>query len=104
MCVDHGGGYQYRLCPADSPLTEACFQEMPLEFVKAQHKLLWNNGSLITMLGEEKGVFVSGEGVTFGPPGSTWARNPIPRVNTDNRGLVRAYELSRITTSSDVLC
>lgn len=28
---NHGGGYQYRLCPADSPLTEECFQKMPLE-------------------------------------------------------------------------
>ena len=83
-----GGGYQYRLCPADEPggLTEACFQRMPLEFVKSEHKLLWNNGSLIEVLGEEKGVFVSGKGVTF-PDGSTWARNPVPRVNTDNRGL-----------------
>ena len=24
---------QYRLCPADSPLTEACFQLTPLDFV-----------------------------------------------------------------------
>merc|ERR1712050_397627 len=81
------GGYQYRLCPADEALTEACFQKMPLEFVKSEHKLLWNNGSVIAVLGEEKGVFVSGVGVTFGPPGSTWARNPVPRVNDDNRGL-----------------
>lgn len=35
---------------------------------------------------EEKGVFVSGAGIVK-PDGSTWARNPIPRVNTDNRGL-----------------
>ena len=87
MRYNHGGGYQYRLCPADSDITEECFQRMPLEFVKSEHKLLWNNGSLIAMLGEEKGVFVSGVGTTFGPPGSTWARNPIPRVNTDNQGL-----------------
>lgn len=87
MRYNHGGGYQYRLCPGEETLTEACFQKMPLEFVKSEHKLLWNNGSLIANLGEEKGVFVSGVGVTFGPSGSTWARNPIPRVNTDNRGL-----------------
>jgi len=87
MRYNHGGGYQYRLCPVGEDLTEACFQRTPLEFVKSAHRLLWNNGSLIAVLGEEKGVFVSGEGVTFGPPGSTWARNPIPRVNTDNRGL-----------------
>lgn len=24
-------GYQYRLCPADQPLTEDCFQQMPLD-------------------------------------------------------------------------
>ena len=28
----HGGGYQYRLCPASEPLTEECFQRHPLEF------------------------------------------------------------------------
>jgi len=27
---NHGGGYAYRLCPADSPLTEECFQEATL--------------------------------------------------------------------------
>merc|ERR1711865_1305740 len=52
MRYNHGGGYQYRLCPADEPLTEACFQKLPLEFVKSEHKLLWNNGSLIAVLGE----------------------------------------------------
>merc|ERR1711988_1506229 len=87
MRYNHGGGYQYRLCPADSEITEECFRKMPLEFVKSEHKLLWNNGSVIAVLGEEKGIFVSGVGVTFGPPGSTWARNPVPRVNDDNRGL-----------------
>ena len=24
----HGGGYQYRLCPADQPLTEECMQKI----------------------------------------------------------------------------
>ena len=37
--------------------------ETPLDFVKSEHKLLWNNGSVIAVLGEEKGVFVSGEGI-----------------------------------------
>lgn len=31
LCVlQHGGGYTYRLAPADGPLTEAVFQKMPL--------------------------------------------------------------------------
>ena len=33
LVANHGGGYQYRLCPADSPLTEACFQQY-LGFIK----------------------------------------------------------------------
>jgi hypothetical protein len=32
ILANHGGGYQYRLCPADEPLTEACFQKHPLGF------------------------------------------------------------------------
>ena len=28
---NHGGGYQYRLCPASEPLTEDCFARTPLE-------------------------------------------------------------------------
>ena len=32
-----------------------------------------------------KGVFVSGQAVK--PAGSTWARNPVPRTATDNRGM-----------------
>jgi len=77
---NHGGGYQYRLCPASSPLTEECFQKMPLEFDRTKQALVWNNGTRYPI----KGVFVD-TGVV--PQGSTWARNPIPRVNDDNRGL-----------------
>lgn len=33
IVANHGGGYQYRLCPKDSPQTEECFQSTPLAFV-----------------------------------------------------------------------
>ena len=39
---NHGGGYQYRLCPASEPPTEACFARTPLEFVREKHALRWN--------------------------------------------------------------
>merc|ERR1719181_2553423 len=74
---NHGGGYQYRLCPASEPLTEACFQKMPLEFVREKHALRWNNGTTYPI----RGVFVD-EGTV--PAGSTWARNPIPRIDFDS--------------------
>merc|ERR1712076_50189 len=41
ILANHGGGYQYRLCPADQPLTEECFQKMPLPFVGMQ-SFRWN--------------------------------------------------------------
>ena len=31
--LQHGGGYSYRMAPADGPLTEATFGKMPLDFV-----------------------------------------------------------------------
>lgn len=77
---NHGGGYQYRLCPAGSNLTEECFQQMPLDFDRTKQALVWNNGTRFPI----KGVFVD-EGVW--PKNSTWARNPVPRVNDDNKGL-----------------
>lgn len=77
---NHGGGYQYRLCPANQPLTEECMQKMPLEFDQAAGtSLVWNNGTRLPI----KNVFVN---TGTWPRGSTWARNPIPRVNDDNRG------------------
>lgn len=78
---NHGGGYQYRLCPAHKPLTEECMQQMPLDFdVEVGTHLMWNNGTRWPI----RNVFVS---TGTWPKGSTWARNPIPRVADDNRGL-----------------
>jgi hypothetical protein len=34
--ASHGGGYSYRLCPADHTLDEECFQRTPLRFVGRQ--------------------------------------------------------------------
>jgi len=32
LAVNHGGGYQYRVCKKGQPMTEACFQKGALEF------------------------------------------------------------------------
>lgn len=81
---NHGGGYQYRLCPASEPLTEECFQRHPLEFDRARQVLKWNNGTLTYPMGS-KAIFVDGDAVK--PAGSTWARNPIPRIWDSKLGL-----------------
>jgi hypothetical protein len=70
LTANHGGGYQYRLCPAGKPLTEACFQEMPLAFAHPTKQMLrfaeperdrWINATMVT------------EGGGIG-----WMRNPKP--------------------------
>ena len=71
MRNNHGGGYSYRLCPADEPLTEACFQRHPLAFDRTKQALVVANGEKTSI----SGVFVD-EGTQ--PTGSTWARLPLP--------------------------
>ena len=69
--ANHGGGYIYRLAKADGPLTEDEFNKIPLEFV-GQQMFRWNGTKTLKF----DGVYLS-EGTT--PPGSQWARNPVPR-------------------------
>merc|ERR1712224_200947 len=41
---NHGGGYSYRLCPADSAQTEECFQKTHLEFADDTTTVHWTTG------------------------------------------------------------
>lgn len=73
--ANHGGGYQYRLCPksSDLGLTEECFQATPLEPVGNESFIVW--GSDWSSSTPIPAVRVT-EGVK--PQGSVWTRNPIP--------------------------
>ena len=44
---------------------------------------MWNNGSLLPL----RGMFVDDSVCPVVPVGSTWARNPIPRIHDDNLGM-----------------
>jgi hypothetical protein len=79
IAANHGGGYQYRLCPKSEELTEECFQKMPLPFATATQKLRWANGTEV-----EINASLVSEGTT--PLGSTWARNPIPACKSFSGG------------------
>lgn len=68
---NHGGGYSYRLCPADEPLTEDCFQKHPLDFVQEQQGIVFRNGTVVPI----KGTFLTAG--TF-PTDSMWAMIPMP--------------------------
>jgi hypothetical protein len=76
ISANHGGGYQYRLCPANEALTEECFQKTPLKFSGAKSWLRWNNGHQV----EIDALRVT-NGTT--PSGSEWTRNPIPTCAGD---------------------
>tara|TARA_B110001452_G_scaffold4962_1_gene4606 strand:+ start:36 stop:1118 length:1083 start_codon:yes stop_codon:yes gene_type:complete len=70
--ANHGGGYQYRLCPTNSDLTEACFMQTPMPFA-GNSSMMLSNGTRI----ELESTFVS-EGVL--PANSTWQMMPIPNT------------------------
>lgn len=84
--ANHGGGYQYRICPLPYSgdrmgLTEECFQQTPLEFavptVDLQNRMIGGaDASRFTVdaLRVSKGTW---------PAGSSWAVNPIPGFGPD---------------------
>lgn len=106
ISAQHGGGYQYRLCPSGSTLDEACFTKMPLAFVDKTHEIRYNDGSA-------KSIYINATELSTGtiPAGSTWRRNPIPGCNCDigsgkctvgGSGFDKAYENSPDPLSKDV--
>jgi hypothetical protein len=68
--ANHGGGYQYRLCPLNSKLTEACMQQTPIPFA-GNSKIMLANGTAMTL----NSTFVT-DGTL--PVGGTWQMNPLP--------------------------
>lgn len=75
--ANHGGGYQYRLCPRppsgdNMDLTEKCFQRVPLRFVGDTQWL--QNG----VSGERAPVQAIRTRNGTWPRGSEWTRIPIP--------------------------
>merc|ERR1712200_272930 len=75
-----GGGYSYRLCKVPeegvSAITEECFQETPLRFAGDEQWVQYgeDEGSRVYFVANRTDVG------TF-PPGSQWAKNPIPACN-----------------------
>merc|ERR1711998_551241 len=84
ITANHGGGYQYRLCPADQKLTEECFQKMPLDFVGDVQWIQQGHGMDVTNRTEIPATRVGGNKVL--PKGSNWTRNPIPACDTPISG------------------
>ena len=77
--VNHGGGFQYRLCAkgAKGGLTEQCFQRTPLAFATDTTVVRWKNGTEIRIAARDVDVGTV-------PSGSAWRRNPIPACSCDS--------------------
>lgn len=76
VMANHGGGYAYRLAPADGPLTEEVFRKMPLDFVGLSIFRWDGNVSSQVEFDTQKLGWETREGTT--PKGSMWRKNPIP--------------------------
>lgn len=71
--ANHGGGYSYRLCPANQTLDEDCFNMHGLEMV-GPSKLRWGGEG-----GRE--LTFNATTITYGTKaGIMWRKNPIPRA------------------------
>jgi len=73
--ASHGGGYQYRLCPANETLSEECFQKMPLAFAAPYgHDVVFSNQT----------VHIGATVVPHSVTGTgDWMLNPIPSYDSD---------------------
>ena len=72
--AEHGGGYQYRLCPSHEALTEACFQRLPLEFATPnKHTVVFADPNKTR---EINATVVPGAVTGTGD----WMMNPLPCV------------------------
>ena len=74
--ANHGGGYQYSLCPVGSQLTEACFHKLPLQFASDKQVLRY---MYTNQTDNKTEVEITATRVSQGtiPAGSTWTRNPV---------------------------
>ena len=77
--VNHGGGYQYRVCPyaEGKAMTEDCFANHPLKFADSSHTVRFVGGS--------NDIQIAAVDVTAGvvPKGAAWRRIPLPSCNCD---------------------
>lgn len=100
ITANHGGGYSWRLCKKTDKITEECFQQNALKFhgnvswIQFVDRIPNREGYLKIPRFEIPLVKVS-EG-TY-PPGSEWARNPIPSCKYCDQGATCGHEELNMT-------
>ena len=82
ILANHGGGYQYRLCPKHAEPTEACMQSMPLGFVGNTTTIRMVHSGARAKIPDFE-IPAKDTNIGTNPPGSFWRRNPVPACNCD---------------------
>jgi len=93
ITANHGGGYSYRLCKVEpgKPVTEECFHKHPLSFVGDKH--IFQYGSRFNPKLGRFEVPMTKVNVGTYPPGSDWARVPIPACRYCDEGVFCGAEV-----------
>jgi len=85
LFANHGGGYQWRLCPAaeftaDGIKNEECFQHSPLEYATGKSAIQFGNktGGSRVEFDAVRVTDANTDGVM--PKGSTWTKYPVPNT------------------------
>lgn len=81
ITANHGGGYSWRLCPADGEVTEECFQQHVLRFAGDTQYIQHDNqtfqyNKMVKLPRFPMPLHKTTRGTH--PAGSEWARVPIP--------------------------
>merc|ERR1719469_973333 len=72
ITANHGGGYAWRLCKADSDLSEDCFQAGHLQYASDEHRIVDPTSKVVAVIPAVR------SDVGTHPIGSSWSRNPFP--------------------------
>jgi len=86
IAANHGGGYSYRLCKKSEGISEECFQRTPLKFDGNTSYIIDHTGKITNTFEMTKVT----EGTT--PPGSEWARDPVPGCNMCDDAIAQCGE------------
>lgn len=80
LTVNHGGGYQYRVCPKsnNNDLSNDCFEQNPLSFATDTHIVTLKDAG-----GKQFEIPATDVSVGVRPTGSSWRRLPLPACNCD---------------------
>jgi hypothetical protein len=86
LTANHGGGYQYRLCPADAEnLDEECFQKTPLQYANNTSKLFWLAPESQRA---DKPMFINATRLSVRDEKDVWTKNPVPAFNCLDGGAI----------------